>query len=41
LAARLGPIYYHTPSLVQHLGRQSAWGGHFHYAPDFDPKFKA
>jgi len=31
------PIYYHTPSLVQHVGIESAWGGHFHWAPDYDP----
>lgn len=41
LAALRGPIYYHTPSLVQHVGIQSAWGGHFHYTKDFDPAFKA
>jgi hypothetical protein len=41
LAARLGPIYYHTPSLVQHVGRVSAWGGQFHEARDFDLNFRA
>jgi hypothetical protein len=35
LAARLSPIYYHMPSLVQHLGTKSAWGGHYHCARDF------
>jgi hypothetical protein len=34
-------LFYHTPSLVQHVGRDSAWGGHFHDAQDFDPAFKA
>jgi SAM-dependent methyltransferase len=29
-------LYYHKPSLVQHVGRESIWGGHFHSAPDFD-----
>lgn len=37
LAHRLGqPIYYHQPSLVQHTGQRSVWGGHFHRASDFD-----
>jgi len=36
LAARLCPIYYHAPSLVQHVGVVSTWGGHFHSARDFD-----
>lgn len=36
LAARVCPIYYHTPSLVQHIGKVSAWGGHYHSANDFD-----
>jgi hypothetical protein len=41
LSQRLGPIYYHTPSLVQHVGRVSVWGGSFHEAADFDPRFRA
>jgi hypothetical protein len=41
LAAHLGPIYYHTPSLVQHIGRASTWGGGFHQAVDFNPHFRA
>jgi len=36
LAARLCPIYYHSPSLVQHIGVVSAWGGDYHSAQDFD-----
>jgi hypothetical protein len=40
LAARVGPIYYHVPSLVQHTGTVSTWGGMSHHAPDFDPSFK-
>jgi len=41
LAARLGdPIFYHAPSLVQHIGRRSVWGGWFHQAADFDPDWK-
>jgi ADP-heptose:LPS heptosyltransferase len=35
------PIFYHAPSLVQHVGFKSAWGGKFHQAPDFDPEWKA
>jgi hypothetical protein len=31
LAASLGkPLYYHVPSLVQHVGENSVWGGWFH-----------
>jgi hypothetical protein len=42
LAARGGwTIYYHSPSLVQHIGNMSTWGGGYHYAPDFEPQFKA
>jgi hypothetical protein len=42
LAARGGwPIYYHVPSLVQHVGVESTWGGGYHCAPDFDPQFRA
>ena len=42
LAARLGkPLYYHTPSLVQHMGKESVWGGGFHQALDFDRTWKA
>lgn len=42
LAARLGhPIYYHAPSLVQHVGHQSTFGGlDFKSAVDFDPEWK-
>ena len=37
LAARMGrAIFYHAPSLVQHVGEQSVWGGRFHQAADFD-----
>ncbi|HYG35988.1 MAG TPA: hypothetical protein VEC99_14455, partial [Clostridia bacterium] len=42
LAGRLRkPILYHAPSLVQHVGTQSTWGGGFHQAADFDPDWKA
>ena len=41
LLARLGrPILYHCPSLVQHVGRRSTWGGHFHEAVDFDRRWR-
>jgi hypothetical protein len=36
LAGRLGPIYYHRPSLVQHIGHVSTWGGRVHQAAEFD-----
>jgi ADP-heptose:LPS heptosyltransferase len=42
LVGRLGkPVFYHAPSLVQHLGSSSTWGGGFHQAFDFDPVWKA
>jgi hypothetical protein len=42
LAGRLGgPIYYHAPSLVQHVGKRSTWGGGFHRAWDFDANWRA
>lgn len=42
LAGRLKePIYYHFPSLVQHVGKKSVWGGPFHRAVDFDPDWRA
>jgi hypothetical protein len=42
LLARLGnPVFYHAPSLVQHIGANSTWGGGFHQASDFDPAWKA
>ena len=41
LAARVSPIYYHQPSLVQHVGKTSVWGGHYHHAMDFDVQWKA
>ncbi len=42
LAGRLRlPIYYHVPSLVQHVGRNSTWGGGFHHARDFDASWRA
>jgi hypothetical protein len=28
------------PSLVQHVGKASTWGGSYHSAPDFDSRFK-
>jgi hypothetical protein len=42
LAAELGrPIYYHAPSLIQHVGRHSTWNGGFHEAVDFDREWQA
>ena len=35
LAAQCAPLLYHAPSLVQHTGRTSTWGGPFHEAWDF------
>ena len=42
LAGRLGrPLLFHAPSLVQHVGRRSLWGGSFHRSADFDPRWRA
>ena len=35
------PIFYHAPSLVQHIGVHSVWGGSFHQAMDFDSAWTA
>jgi hypothetical protein len=41
LASRLGPIFYHRPSLVQHVGQLSTWGGRYHQASDYDSSWRA
>lgn len=42
LAGRLqSPIMYHAPSLVQHVGVESVWGGKYHKARDFDPDWRS
>ena len=41
LAACKSSIYYHVPSLVQHVGRVSVWGGHYHWTNDFQKDWKA
>jgi hypothetical protein len=42
LAARLEkPIYYHAPSLVQHVGHESVWGGRFHQTAEYQRDFAA
>ena len=42
IAGRLKyPVLYHCPSLVQHVGEASVWGGAFHQARDFDAYWKA
>jgi hypothetical protein len=40
LAGRLGPLHLHLPSLVQHVGRRSAWGGPFLQTADFAPSWR-
>jgi hypothetical protein len=40
LAARFVPVYYHAPSLIQHVGHISTWGGRAHEAVDFDPEWR-
>jgi hypothetical protein len=41
LAGRVCPLFFHLPSLVQHVGTKSLWGGPFHQAADFDKLWKA
>lgn len=41
VAVRRAPVYQHAPSLVQHIGRVSTWGGPFHQAADFDADWRA
>jgi predicted O-methyltransferase YrrM len=41
LAARVGAIYYHVPSLVQHVPVQSVWGGGYHSAGDYQRDWRA
>jgi hypothetical protein len=41
LAARVTPLYYHQPSLVQHLAVRSSIGGKPHEALDYDPDWRA
>jgi len=42
LAGHVSPhAHYHAPSLVQHVGRVSLWGGTFHSAGDFDANWRA
>ena len=42
IAERHSPgVVLHLPSLVQHVGAQSTWGGEPLRAVDFDPFFRA
>ena len=41
LAARVCPIVYHVPSLIQHRRTASTWGGPFQEAADFDRTWRA
>ena len=43
LAARLCPLHYHTPCLVQHVGVKSTWtdDNRFHDTKMFDANFRA
>jgi ADP-heptose:LPS heptosyltransferase len=35
------PLFYHSPSLVQHRDVPSTWGGRPHFARDFDSNWRA
>ena len=41
LAAQRSPVVYHRPSLVQHRGVPSTWGGVQHHASDYSPDWQA
>lgn len=41
LAAAVGPIHYHRPSLVQHVAAPSTWDGPSHWAEDFSRSWRA
>jgi hypothetical protein len=40
IAAAVTPIFYHLPSLVQHVGTVSTWGGVIHTASTYDPAWR-
>jgi hypothetical protein len=40
IAASATPIFYHLPSLVQHIGATSTWGGVRHVARSYDPEWR-
>ncbi len=40
IAAAVTPIFYHLPSLVQHIGTSSTWGGTPHSARAYDPEWR-
>jgi len=41
LAGRVTPLWYHLPSIVQHLAVPSVWGGVAHDAPAYDAEWRA
>jgi hypothetical protein len=41
LAARVCPLFFHVPSLIQHVGYRSSWGGPFRCATDFDGEWRS
>jgi hypothetical protein len=41
LAARVCQLFYHVPSLVQHVGHGSTWGGPFRGSSDFDRHWRS
>ncbi len=40
IAAAVTPIFYHLPSLVQHVGPASTWGGTHHNARAYDREWR-
>lgn len=41
LASAMGPLHYHSPSLVQHVAHESLWGTALPTARDFDSHWRA
>jgi hypothetical protein len=41
LVRAITPIYYHVPSLVDHVPARTTWGGIRHKAIDFDPEWQS
>jgi hypothetical protein len=41
LAAQVCPLVFHSPSLVQHTGVNSVWGGTYHTARDYQATWKS
>lgn len=41
LGGDVSAMFYHRPSLVQHVGARSTWGGNYHWARDYSGSWRA